>query len=95
MEIVTSSAAEPFLNQYTLDRVKRFILAKGQRCTYSNMYNHNPCLRVADIQLYLNPDPGSRWTAAVEHQLRREARGLPHSGPQQRRLDRLHPDRFS
>ena len=31
------------LNKTNLDRIKHFILQKGEKCTYYNMYNNNPC----------------------------------------------------
>lgn len=46
------------LTHDALQQVKRLILAGGHRCTFSNMYNHNPCARVGELDLYLLPDPG-------------------------------------
>jgi hypothetical protein len=54
----TLSPTEPVLNKENLDRVKRFILGTGRRCTYVNMFNNNPCFELADFEFYLNPDPG-------------------------------------
>lgn len=59
MKIIISSSGETVLNKVNLDRIKRHILAAGTLCTYSNMYNNNPCWELAEFQLYLNPDPGS------------------------------------
>jgi hypothetical protein len=46
------------LTHAALQQVKQLILAGGHRCTFSNMYNHNPCARVGELDLYLIPDPG-------------------------------------
>jgi hypothetical protein len=46
------------LNKKNLDAVKRFMLKNGQTCTFTNMYNNNPCYQTAHYQFYLNPDPG-------------------------------------
>ena len=51
-------ASEPILGKRNLDRIKNYIIAQGRRCTYSNMYNNNPCFDLAGVRLYLNPDPG-------------------------------------
>lgn len=48
----------PQLTRDALQQVKRLILASGHRCTFSNMYNHNPCARAGGLDLYLIPDPG-------------------------------------
>ena len=58
MQIIMASSSEVLLNKSNLDRIKQHILAQGQRCTYTNMFNHNPCFELADFQLYLHPDPG-------------------------------------
>lgn len=46
------------LSRESLQQLRQTILDSGHRCTFSNMYNHNPCLRVAGMDLYLIPDPG-------------------------------------
>ncbi len=46
------------LSRESLQQLKQAILANGHRCTFSNMYNHNPCLRAGGLDLYLIPDPG-------------------------------------
>ncbi|MES2932045.1 MAG: hypothetical protein V4805_00935 [Pseudomonadota bacterium] len=58
MELISQSASEPILNKTNLDRIKKFIIAGGERCVYSNMYNNSPCFKLPGFQLYLNPDPG-------------------------------------
>ena len=58
MEAVTIPAGDPLLNKANLDQIKRHIIALGARCTYLNMYNHNPCWSLAPYVFYLNPDPG-------------------------------------
>lgn len=49
---------DPLLNKANLDRIKRHIIDGGQRCTYVNMYNHNPCWQHGTFHFFLNPDPG-------------------------------------
>jgi hypothetical protein len=46
------------LNKKNLDVIKRFMLKTGQTCTFTNMYNNNPCYQTAHYQFYLIPDPG-------------------------------------
>jgi hypothetical protein len=46
------------LNKMNLDDIKHKILQSGQTCTWSNMYNNNPCFETINYQFYLNPDPG-------------------------------------
>lgn len=58
MPMSPAAADERVLNKETLDRVKRHVFASGKRCTYTNMYGHNPFLALPDFWLYLNPDPG-------------------------------------
>ena len=52
------SAQEPVLNKRNLDTIKSFVLKKGQRCTYSQKFNDNPCFATEHFIFYLNPDPG-------------------------------------
>lgn len=49
---------DPLLNKVNLDRVKRYILNAGARCTYASKYNNNPCWAHAGYDFFLNPDPG-------------------------------------
>jgi len=58
MKATPSSPAAKILSKENLDRVKRHILASGKRCTYTSMYNNNPCMETPGFRLYLNPDPG-------------------------------------
>ena len=60
MQIIVASSSEGLLNKSNLDRIKQHILAQGRRCTYTNMFNNNPCFELADFQLYLHPDPGPK-----------------------------------
>lgn len=39
-------------------RIKRMILARGDRRTYCNMYNSNPHIEVDGFHAYLSPDVG-------------------------------------
>ena len=52
------SDEEKIINKHNLDRIKQFILKQGRRCTYSQMYNNNPCYEIGPYLYYLNPDPG-------------------------------------
>ncbi len=52
------SGESEILNKNNLDVAKRFMLKNGQTCTWSNMYNNNPCFATTHYQFYLNPDPG-------------------------------------
>lgn len=61
MQTATLSSTEPVLNKTNLNRVKHHILETGRRCTYSNMYNNNPCMVLQEFELYLNPDPGGPY----------------------------------
>lgn len=54
--IEISTAEESVVSKTNLDRIKKYIIAQGQRCTYSNMYNNNPCFKLETVNLYLNPD---------------------------------------
>jgi hypothetical protein len=56
--VVVESSQNKVLSKKNLDAIKQFILKTGQTCTYSNMYNNNPCYQTAHYQFYLNPDPG-------------------------------------
>ena len=57
--LAASEAQEQqMLSRESLQQLKQTILASGHRCTFSNMYNHNPCLRAGGLDLYLIPDPG-------------------------------------
>jgi hypothetical protein len=38
--------------------IRGFILRRGDRQTYCNMYNHNPHYRFDTFDVYLNPDIG-------------------------------------
>lgn len=58
MHSITLAPEDRVLNKTNLDRIKRHIIANGMRCTYSNMYNHNPCWALPPYRFYLNPDPG-------------------------------------
>jgi hypothetical protein len=52
------SDEEQVINKKNLDQIKQFILKQGKRCTYSQMYNNNPCYELGPYIFYLNPDPG-------------------------------------
>ena len=52
------SKEERLLNKRNLDRIKALLLRTKQRCTYSQMFNNNPCFATARFYFYLNPDPG-------------------------------------
>lgn len=40
--------------------LRRFILARGDRMTYCNMYNCNPHFAFEGFEAFLNPDVGQR-----------------------------------
>ena len=68
VSIRVRSDNEKILNKTNLDNIKVFILAKGQHCTYCQMYNNNPCYKTENFFFYLNPDPGGpnnhpQWNA--------------------------------
>jgi hypothetical protein len=56
--IVIKNGKHRVLNKVNLDGIKHAILERAQTCTWSNMYNNNPCFDTAYYQFYLNPDPG-------------------------------------
>lgn len=58
MVVMSGAQAQTLITRANLDQVKARILAGGQRCTYSQMYNNNPCAHTAHYAFYLNPDPG-------------------------------------
>ncbi len=58
MTAAAGVSAQTLLTHANLDLVKARILAGGQRCTYTQMYNNNPCAHTAHYTFYLNPDPG-------------------------------------
>lgn len=50
--------SEMTLTKPNLDKIKQFILKRGQTCTYNNMFNHQPCISTDHFTFYLHPDPG-------------------------------------
>ena len=40
--------------------IKNHILARGDRLTYCNRYNHNPHFQFREFDIYLNPDTGQQ-----------------------------------
>lgn len=71
--IQVRSDEEKILNKANLERIKRFIISKGQKCTYSQMFNDNPCFFTGNYEFYLNPDPGGpyshpQWNANCDPQ---------------------------
>ena len=50
--------SEMTLTKPNLDKIKRFILNRGQTCTYNNMFNRQPCVSTDHFTFYLHPDPG-------------------------------------
>lgn len=51
---------QPLVNRANLVRISQYILARGQRCTYCNRYNDNPCMQLQRFRYYLNADPEPR-----------------------------------
>jgi hypothetical protein len=50
----------PLLDKDNFDHIKEFVLRRGDRQTYCNMYNRNPHYRFGTFDVYLNPDIGQR-----------------------------------
>ncbi len=48
-----------YLNVEEFERIKKFILANGDRLTYRNIDNDNPHFRTNDSDLFLNPSDRS------------------------------------
>jgi hypothetical protein len=48
------------LTAASFQRIKRMILARGDRQTYCNKYNQNPHVEVSGFHAYLSPDVGQR-----------------------------------
>ena len=48
------------INHGRLTKVKQFIIQKGQRTTYCNMYGNNPSYQTSGYDFFLNPDTGQR-----------------------------------
>ncbi len=48
------------LTPENFDRIVRFILERGDRLTWCNMYNLNPHLQLPGFDAFLNPDVGQR-----------------------------------
>lgn len=48
------------LTRENLLRIKAYILAKGDRQTYCNMYNDNPHFRFRNVDCFLDPDTGQQ-----------------------------------
>lgn len=60
LRIHGKTTEEKTINRDNLLRIKRFILASGQRETYCNMYNNNPAHHTRRYDFYLNPDTGQK-----------------------------------
>ena len=41
------------MNRANLQRIKRFILERGERCTYCQMFNNNPCFATRNYRFFL------------------------------------------
>lgn len=48
------------LSRANFETIKVFVLERGDRLTYSNMYNSNPHYRFDGFDVYLNPEAGQR-----------------------------------
>lgn len=60
LRIRDKSSDEKVINRANLIRIKRFILKKGRRETYCNIYNNNPAYHTKNYSYYLNPDLGQK-----------------------------------
>lgn len=58
LRIDNAKSDEDVINRANLIKIKEFILKKGLRETYCNMYNNNPAYRTENYAYYLNPDSG-------------------------------------
>ena len=54
------SSDEKVITRANLTAIKQFILKKGFRETYCNMYNDNPAYHTKNFFFYLNPDSGPK-----------------------------------
>jgi hypothetical protein len=60
LRIRNDKSDEKILNRENLIKIKQFILERGRRETYCNMYNNNPAYRTKSYHFYLNPDSGQQ-----------------------------------
>ena len=58
LRIEQTGSDEKVITRDNLQKIKQFILQKGQRETYCNMYNDNPAHHTNGFYFYLNPDTG-------------------------------------
>ncbi len=54
-QAVVSAGSHTVLTVAHFVRIQKFILDKGKRRTYCNMFNNNPCWKFPDFNAYLNP----------------------------------------
>ena len=54
-QAVVSDGSHTVLTVAHFARIQKFILDKGKRRTYCNMFNNNPCWEFPDFNAYLNP----------------------------------------
>lgn len=60
LRIRGKTTEEKTINRENLLRIKSFILDRGQRETYGNVYNNNPAYHTKQYDFYLNPDTGQK-----------------------------------
>jgi hypothetical protein len=58
LRIDNTKSDEDVINRANLIKIKEFILKKGLRETYCNLYNNNPAYHTEGYAYYLNPDSG-------------------------------------
>jgi hypothetical protein len=51
---------EATVTRENLIAIQQFIIGRGQRETYCNMYNDNPAFHTENYSFYLNPDTGQK-----------------------------------
>lgn len=57
-KVENKSTSDSVLTKDNFLKIKNFILKKGKRETYCNMYNNNPAGYFGEFDVFLNPDTG-------------------------------------
>ena len=60
LEIRPEKGHEGIITRENLIKIQQFILKRGKRETYCNMYNSNPTTKTNSYQFHLNPDTGQK-----------------------------------
>ncbi|MBU1218894.1 hypothetical protein KKF34_06745 [Myxococcota bacterium] len=59
-KIENKSTSDSVLTTDNFLKIKKYILEKGKRETYCNMYNYNPVGYFGEFAIFLNPDTGQK-----------------------------------